>query len=153
MPVKAVSAAARKANRDTMDFCEIHGEGCQKHRYPDPEIWGHRDTDGRGRQTSRWIMTPEQSLDAELSFRAHFLRMLRGVSEDQFLAQPCKIVQMPRAEYRRKFGRRSTDVDEGLAERIRLGRAEQARQFVPDTFRRTTPAELHESVPAFEEEE
>ncbi|MBE4797402.1 MULTISPECIES: hypothetical protein [Streptomyces] len=89
-------------------------------------------------------MTPDESLDVELTFTADLLAIMGKMPRDEFLAQPCKVEQMPRVEYRKTFDR-SPERDKGLEEMIRKGRSQQARQDVPDAFR-ATPA-------AFEEEE
>lgn len=140
MPIKVLGAAERKRKNDTVDYCEVHSVGCRTHRYPHPDIWGHKTERGR------WFMTPDEALDAELSFVADQLEILRELSRVDFLAQPCKVKQMPRAEYRRVYGK-STEADGELDRMIRQKYAERNRQErVPDTFRRTTPA-------AFEEKE
>ncbi|WP_344007599.1 hypothetical protein [Streptomyces thermocarboxydovorans] len=77
-------------------------------------------------------MTPDESLDVELTFLAEQLEMLRGISRDDFLAQPCKVIQMPRAEYRKVYGKPSDEDLKRLEESLLAHRA------------RTTP-------PAFEE--
>lgn len=133
MPIKVLGAAERKVSRKTVDYCRTHGPGCKKHRYPHPEIWGHKTERGR------WSTTPDEALDVELTFAADLLELMGKMPRDEFLTQPCKVKQMPRAEYRRVYGK-STDVDMELAEQIREGRAEQARKNVPDTFRATPPA-------------
>lgn len=137
MPVKAVSVAVRSA--ETVDYCETHGEGCKKHRYPHPKIWGHKDNRGR------WSMTPDGSLDAELSFRIEQLWMLTRseLTLEQYraasLAAPCQVVQMPRAEYWKRFGKQSTDVDMRAVEMLR-----RITQDVREGFGDNVP-ELEES--------
>lgn len=142
MPIKVLGAAERKVSRKTVDYCRTHGPGCKKHRYPHPDIWGHKTERGR------WSMTPDEALDVELTFAADSLTMLRGLPRDEFLAQPCKVKQMPRAEYRRVYGK-STDVDMELAEMIRWGRAEQAREHHTQDVREG----YGDAVPEFEEME
>ncbi|GAA0671527.1 hypothetical protein GCM10009535_59060 [Streptomyces thermocarboxydovorans] len=126
MPIKVLGDAERKTSRDAVDYCQSHGPGCKKHRYPHPKIWGHKLDNGR------WFMTPDESLDVELTFLAEQLEMLRGISRDDFLAQPCKVIQMPRAEYRKVYGKPSDEDLKRLEESLLAHRA------------RTTP-------PAFEE--
>lgn len=126
MPVKAMAAYERRVNSDSVDYCQVHHEGCKNHRHADPAIWGRKGDKGR------WVVTPDEALDHELTFLADQLEMLSGLSRDEFLAKPCKVVQMPRAEYRRKFGRQSTEVDMELVRLLGQGRT---TPNVPDTFR------------------
>ncbi|MEV5015386.1 hypothetical protein ACIGW1_18445 [Streptomyces sp. NPDC053780] len=83
----------------------------------------------------------------ELTFTANTLEMLRGMSRDEFLARPCKVVHIPAAEYRRVNGK-STDVDMGLQELIRRGRAQQALERHTQDIREG----YGNTVPEFEED-
>ncbi|MGI5443339.1 hypothetical protein ACQEV4_40195 [Streptomyces shenzhenensis] len=74
-------------------------------------------------------------MDTELTFVAEQVEMLRGMSRDDFLAQPCQVENMPPAEYRKTFGKPSDEKLRGLRDALREGRPE------------------HIPVPAFEEEE
>ncbi|MGW1398472.1 hypothetical protein ACWCRF_07270 [Streptomyces sp. NPDC002405] len=160
MPIKVLAAAERKRRSGTVDFCNTHGEGCRKHRYPDPKIWGHRNTDGRGRVKPGWLMTPDEMLDTELDFRADWIDLMGG-SRDEFLARSCKVTQMPRAEYRKRFGKPSDEEEKRLRDlidkRFREDPPEYYRQMYPETSRHSRHTQdvregYGDAVPDFEEE-
>ncbi|MFF4869874.1 hypothetical protein [Streptomyces sp. NPDC000961] len=120
MPIKALGSVERKANAPTVDYCNTHGHGCKKHRNPNPEWFGHRDSDGRGRMSKRWVMTPDEMLDAELEFRITFISLQTAGKtyaecEEEFLSLPCRVAQMPRDEFARRFRWREIEIDEELA--------------------------------------
>ncbi|MFD5650969.1 hypothetical protein [Streptomyces sp. NPDC127039] len=134
MPVKAMVEYERRTTRDTVDYCNTHGEGCKKHRYPHPKIWGHRNTGFGGKILPGWFMTPDESLDAELSHAANMLDLLGHMPEREFLARPCKVKQMPIAEYWKRFGNRSTEVDMELARLLGQDMREQHTQDVREGY-------------------
>ncbi|MET8947634.1 hypothetical protein ABZX30_29880 [Streptomyces sp. NPDC004542] len=132
-----MSEARRRAEMG-IPYCHTHHEGCPKYRIPNPSIWGHKTESGK------WFTTPGEALDSELSHLTNQLYMVTGSElpyeefRREFLSWPCKVKPMPIAEYGRKFGKQSTEVDTGLAALLARGRVGD----VPDTFR-----------PAFEEVE
>ncbi|MEU2434026.1 hypothetical protein ABZ611_31845 [Streptomyces sp. NPDC007861] len=62
-------------------------------------------------------MTPEEMLDVHLHSLAHGIQLLGG-SRDDFLARPCRVIQMPRTEYRKRFRRLSEEEQKRLRDQV-----------------------------------
>ncbi|MFI6061198.1 hypothetical protein [Streptomyces sp. NPDC051286] len=81
-------------------------------------------------------MTPEEMLDVHLDSLADGIHLLGG-SREEFLARPCRVVQMPRAEYRKRFGKPSDEEEKRLRDlidrRFRENPPEYHRRLYPET--------------------
>ncbi|MFF1292881.1 MULTISPECIES: hypothetical protein [unclassified Streptomyces] len=79
-------------------------------------------------------MTPEEMLDVSLRSLADGIHLLGG-SRDDFLAKPCRVIQMPRTEYRKRFRKLSEEEEKRLRELI----DKRFREDPPDYHRRMYP--------------